>query len=61
MWNEFAKRKCFITGGPESTVAVQLMQNLSQILHMENARVILRRSYNKVSQQCEVPAAAAAC
>ena len=60
-WNELAKRRCLITGEPESTVAVQLLQNLGLILHRENARAILRRSCNIDSQQREILAAAAAC
>ena len=43
LWNELAKRKSAITGELESTVACQLLQSLSVILHRENARAILRR------------------
>ena len=43
VWNELAKRKSAITGELESTVACQLLQSLSIILHRENARAILRR------------------
>jgi len=43
LWNELAKRKAALTGELESTVACELLQSLSIVLHRENARAILRR------------------
>ena len=60
-WNELAKHKCLIIGESESTVAVQLLQNLGLILHRENARAIMQRfPCNGSRQSREVLAAAAA-
>ena len=42
-WNELAKCKAAVTGELVSTVACQLLQSLSLILHRENARAIIRR------------------
>ena len=44
VWAELAKCKSIVTGEPEATTASQLLQNLSCILHHENARAIMRRS-----------------
>ena len=44
VWAELAKYKSIATGEPEATTESQLLQNLSCILHHENARAIMRRS-----------------
>ena len=44
VWSELAKHKSSLTGEPNSTTAMHLLQSLGLILHRENARAILRRS-----------------
>jgi hypothetical protein len=59
-WSELAKRRSLLTGESESTVAVQLLQNLGLILHKENARAILQRFPTSSSRHSHESLAAAA-
>ena len=46
VWSELAKYKSVLTGERDSITACHLLQCLGLILHRENARAILRRSYS---------------
>ena len=49
VFNELAKLKSNISGELEDTCAVHMLQSLNLILHMENARAMLRRIPHKHS------------
>ena len=62
VWSELAKHKALASGEQDSTIVGQLLQSMGLILHRENARSILRRSPNYLSDDYrEMLAASAAC
>ena len=62
VWSELAKLKALASGEQDSTIVGQLLQSVGLILHRENARSILRRSPNYVSDEySELLAASAVC
>jgi len=58
VYSELAKQKSLISGEPEDRLAMQLYQNLSIILHRENARSILKRLRGPAQASQAVTAAA---
>ena len=62
VWSVLAKNKSVRSGEYVSTTIAHMLQSLGLILHRENARSILRRHQNNLSQDCrELLAASVAC